>query len=154
MVSKGTQKIITIISFLSLLLFVSSCNTTPSHDELLQLNLNDHDKMAMHIHPFVEIEILGEQQVIPDAIGITQTGMRVIHTHGTDGKLHVESPYPAEFYLQDFFTIWGKTFNRSQIFFYTADDTHTLKVYLNGKEDNRFGEIPLQDGDRIKIVYG
>lgn len=143
-----------LVLIIFILILLSSCNLTPTHEELLQLNLKEHKEMALHIHPTLEIEILGEKQTIPDSIGITKTGMHVIHTHGTDGKLHIESPNPAEFYLKDFFAIWGKTFNKKQIFFYTTDAKHTLKVYLNGIEDNRFGDIPLKDGDRIKIVYG
>ena len=140
------------LGIIALVIILGGCNT-PTHEELLQLNLKDHEEMALHIHPSLEIEILGEKQPLPDHIGITQTGMRVIHTHGTDGKLHVESPYPAEFYLKDFFAIWDKTFNEKQLFLYTTDDKHTLKVYVNEKEDNRFGNIPLKDGDKIKIVY-
>ncbi len=144
---------ISIILSLSIFIVLSSCNFTPTHEELLNLNLKEHKENVLHIHPVLEIEILGEKQTIPDGIGITQNGMRVIHTHGIDGKLHVESPYPAEFYLKDFFIIWDKTFNEKQLFLYTTDDKHTLKVYVNGKEDPRFGNIPLKDGDTIKIVY-
>ena len=144
---------INIVLSLSILFLLISCNTTPTHDELLQLNLKEHKEVTLHIHPTIEIEIMGETQTIPDGIGITNNGMRVIHTHGTDGKLHIESPYPAQFYLKDFFTIWGKTFTQNQLFLYTTDDKHTLKVYVNGKEDPRFGDIPLNDADKIKIVY-
>ncbi len=143
-------KISSILLFLPLLI---ACTIQPTHEEILQLNLKDHNEMALHIHPKIEIEILGEKQTIPENIGITEKGMHAIHTHESDGKLHLESPYPTQFYLKDFFTIWGKTFNKNQIFFYTTDDKHTLKVYLNGKEDNRFSDIPLKDDDVIKIVY-
>ena len=64
--------------------------------------------VALHIHPFLKIEILGEKQVISTDIGVSEKGMRVIHTHDTTGKLHIEAPYPHKFYLRDFFYYLGQ----------------------------------------------
>lgn len=119
----------------------------------LQINLKDHNELAMHIHPVVEIEINGQPHLIPANVGITSAGMRVIHTHDASGTLHVESPYPYSFYLSDFFTIWGKNFNDSCIFNFCEDDTHDLKIFLNGEETDLGPALLLQDKDRIKIVY-
>ena len=138
------------IMFVLLLLLVS-CQTQPK--DPLELNLKDHNNMAQHIHPTLEIEILGENQVIPSDIGISNNLMRVIHTHGTDGKLHIESPFPHQFYLGDFFTIWGKTFNRECIFEHCVDGEHELLMLVDGQPSDLYEGLPLKDGQQIKILY-
>ena len=123
-------------------------------DSMLKFNLAQHTaSLALHIHPTLEIVINGQQQVIPANIGITGRGMRVIHTHDTTGKLHIESPKPFQFHLKDFFTIWGKDFNSTCIFDYCADETHDMKVYANGAEAKEPEQVPLRDLDRIEIIY-
>lgn len=94
-----------------------------------------------------------EKKNTPPDLGHSQAMMKVIHTHDSSGELHVESPVPYQFYLGDFFKIWQKTFNSSCVLDRCIDQDHTLKVFLNGLEDNRFEALPLHDGDNIKIVY-
>lgn len=106
-----------------------------------------------HIHPTLEIQIQNSSMVIPANIGLAHEHHQVIHTHKEDGILHVESPVTRTFYLKEFFEIWGKTFNEQCIFEYCKDQTHELKVYVNGKEDTRFGDIILENDQNIKIVY-
>ncbi len=143
------QLIILLVVFL---LLVSGCASNKPED-LLNLNLREHKNLALHIHPFLEIEIAGQKQIIPPNVGISEAGMRVIHTHDDIGKLHIESPYPHQFYLKDFFSIWGKNFNSTCIFDECADQNHTLQFFVNGIESMEKENIPLRDGNRIKIVY-
>ncbi len=129
-------------------------NTAGTNDNLLSYNLKSHSGgLALHIHPHIDIEINGEKQLIPTNIGISPAGMRVIHTHETDGKLHIESPTPHQFVLKDFFLIWGKTFSSTCIFEHCVDETHELKVYLNDEEQTDIENVPLKDLDMVKIVY-
>ena len=134
--------------FIALLILVGC-----AQQDVMQINLKDHNQLALHIHPHVQIVIDGQDQVIPMNIGITSLGMRVIHTHDTTGKLHVESPVMHQFYLADFFTIWGKRFDDQCIFDKCKDETHDLKLFVNGEESDLFGALPLKDGDQIEIVY-
>ena len=124
------------------------------HNNLLSYNLKSHSGgLSLHIHPHIEIEINGETQAIPANIGISPAGMRVIHTHETDGKLHIESPTPHQFVLKDFFLIWGKNFDETCIFENCIDETHELIVLLNDVEQSDIENVPLKDLDRVKIVY-
>ncbi|HIG93838.1 MAG: hypothetical protein QT02_C0004G0027 [archaeon GW2011_AR9] len=136
---------------LTVLLFLMGCSSQPQ--DPLSINLRDHKQIVQHIHPTLQIEINDQIQLIPADIGITEQGLRVIHTHDEPGILHVESPFPYQFYLKDFFTIWGKRFDSQCIFDSCIDNDHELKVYLDGQEDTRFGDIPLQDDQQIRIVY-
>jgi len=138
-----------IVAMLAVLL--TACASQP--ENILDINLKDHNKLALHIHPILQIEINGQQQMIPANIGISSEGMRVIHTHDATGTLHVESPTPHQFYLQDFFTIWGKEFSDQCIFQHCENETHDLKMYVNGEESGLFGALPLRDKDIIRIVY-
>lgn len=136
---------------LLLILFLSGCSS--QSEDILKLNLREHKNLALHIHPFLEIEVNGIKQVIPANVGISGQGMRVIHTHDDTGKLHIESPYAHQFYLKDFFTIWGKTLSSTCIFGNCADANHTLQFFVNGAKSMDKENIPLKDGDRIKVVY-
>lgn len=122
-------------------------------ENIFEVNLREHKNLAMHIHPFLEIEINGQKYTIPANIGISAKGMQVIHTHDATGKLHIESPYQYQFYLKDFFTIWGKSLNSSCIFEYCEDSRHNLTFYVDGAVSAQRESIPLKDGEMIKIVY-
>ena len=121
--------------------------------DMLKLNLREHKELALHIHPILQIEIVGNNLTIPAEVGISDLGMRVIHTHDTTGKLHAEAPSPFQFHLDDFFEIWGKNLNSTCIFDLCENEKFSLKIYVNGVEVNKSERIPLFDKDLIKIVY-
>jgi hypothetical protein len=123
------------------------------NEELLKVNLRNHNNLALHIHPFLEIEILGEKQAIPNNVGLAGPNMKVIHTHDSTGRLHIETPYPATLYLKDFFTVWGRPFNQTCIFDYCEDENHTLTVTANGGPVEDKENLPFEDGQRIRIIY-
>ncbi len=125
------------------------CLTIPAE----QMDIGGHQNLAVHIHPELEIVISGEKQVIPANIGVSDASMRPIHTHQTDGVLHIEAPCQREFTLPEFFAIWGEPLNRSCIFSYCSNETHTLKVSVNGEERNDFMKYLMRDGDKIVIEY-
>ncbi|HZY94649.1 MAG TPA: hypothetical protein VFE98_07315 [Candidatus Bathyarchaeia archaeon] len=55
-------------------------------------------------------------QLIPANVGSSANCIRPIHTHDASGTLHVETDVNRNYTLQDFFLIWGKSFNASGIF--------------------------------------
>ncbi|HSB46615.1 MAG TPA: hypothetical protein VLD37_01275 [Candidatus Bilamarchaeum sp.] len=127
--------------------------TVPEGTDLLNYRYTEDTRLQLHIHPWLEIWIDGKNESIPANIGIDGGGIRVIHTHDETGKIHVESPWPHEFYLKDFFYIWGKRFDSECIFEFCTDANHTLDVYVDGARSGLYGDIPLEDGQKIKIVY-
>lgn len=145
---------ITIIILASIVFGISYLKPeNPEGGDLLSINLRDHTNLALHFHPFLEIEVDGENQLVPANIGVSNTGMKIAHTHNNDGEIHVETPTRVDVFLYHFFQIWGKEFNSECIFDHCVDETHELKVFVNGVEDNRYENILLKDGDKIKIVY-
>lgn len=134
-------------------LFLSCTLSCSTKTDLLQINVLDHSNLALHIHPTLAIEILGERWAFPANIGITDKKLRVVHTHESDGVLHVESPVPHQFVLGDFFTIWGKTLTSKCVFEYCVDDVHVLEMFVNGEKSDLYENLPLRDKDQIKIIY-
>jgi hypothetical protein len=129
-----------------------SSSKMAGNDDILSACIQ-HKNLAFHTHMVLEIYILDKKQVIPANTGITKRCMHIIHTHDASGELHIESPYYHRFYLKDFFMIWGKTFNRNCIFDYCVDESYTLSFFVNGVENNEYEDLPLRDGDTIRIVY-
>lgn len=106
-----------------------------------------------HIHPHLEIIILGQKQEIPADIGITNSCMNALHTHDNTGEIHVESPEKRDFTLADFFAVWDKTYNKYQIFDFKADDGHSIRQTVNGEETQDYENIILRDEDQIIIYF-
>jgi hypothetical protein len=149
---KRTWVYIGIALLAAIIVFFAFGGKSYTDEEILNINLREHSNLALHIHPHLKIAINGEEYPIPPNIGISATGMRVIHTHESDGNLHVESPVPHQFYLSDFFAIWGKRLTNECIFEYCSSEG-TLKFYVNGEESTLGPDIPLYDRDQIEVVY-
>ena len=121
--------------------------------DVLSIHMKEHTDLQLHTHSELTIEILGETLTIPADIGIDPQGMRVIHTHDDSGKIHMEAPFKHDFYLRDFFTVWGKRFDQRCIMDYCEDDNHTLTMSVNGVETDQRGDLLLLDDDVIVIKY-
>ncbi len=97
-----------------------------------------------HAHPSLSISINGAPYPIP--ITASSSCPQPIHTHTTDGVLHVETDQDVSYTLGDWFLLWGNwadsattaTFNSTQIFSYKAGPGtgHSLNMTVNGNVDN------------------
>ncbi len=125
------------------------CNTIPAPE----MNIGSHSGVSQHIHTQLEIYINGNKEFIPPSVGLGQNFMRPLHTHEADGIIHNESPCARDFTLGEFFSVWGKTFNKNCIFDHCVDENHTLKILVNGKENSEYEDILLKDSDKIQIYY-
>ncbi|MDP3728918.1 MAG: hypothetical protein Q8R18_05725 [bacterium] len=126
-----------------------NCATAP----VTEINIGDHKNILSHIHQTLTITVNGEQIIIPANIGILSGIMRPIHTHDSSGKIHVEGPCQRDFTLEEFFDLWGQTFTEDCIMENCIDETHTLKMYVNGVETTLFGDYILKADDEIEIIY-
>jgi hypothetical protein len=122
----------------------------------------------IHWHPHLEIIIKGEKVVIPANIGIgasyssspfydSMMGMTNVHTHDDSGTLHWEvmmyAPTREDLYLSNFFQVWGKTFNENCIFEFCNGPEGSMKMFVNGKQNNDFERYIIRDGDEIVIEF-
>ena|SRR5206468_2256444 len=109
--------------------------TTPVTDMCVE-----HVSVPYHYHVTLRIVISGSQYTIPGDVGRPPTSpcMRPLHTHATDGVIHIESPVPHEFTLRDFFTVWVQPFTSSQILGYSTGGGHTITMTVNGASSTEF----------------
>ena len=124
-------------------------------------------QQPIHWHPKLKIIIKGEEQFIPQGIGInignnidnqiSSMRMSPTHTHESDGTIHLENnrPWqkPETLTLGYFFNVWEKNFNNSCIFEYCNGENGHLKMAVNGKENFEFDRYMMHDKDEIFIEY-
>ena len=97
--------------------------------------------LVYHSHPNLVVTINGQGVVIP----VTFDGScpQPIHTHTSDGVLHIETDQNQNYTVGDWFLLWGhfandKTqaiFNSTQIFNNKVDATHHITMTVNGVGD-------------------
>jgi hypothetical protein len=112
---------------------------------------------VLHIHQHIDIFVHGKAIAIPALIGIPnpESFISIIHTHDASGLIHVESPVKQDYYLGEFFDIWGVEFDQTHLGGYTPDATNQLLVYINGvKAPGDWRKIVLAAHQEIVVTYG
>jgi hypothetical protein len=95
------------------------------------IQCNAGEQTVTHVHSHLTIFVNGKARVIPYGIGVpgaeaqatahgpfVQTGSCFywLHTHQTDGVIHIESPSTSEtFNLGQFFAEWGQPLTKTQV---------------------------------------
>lgn len=124
------------------------------------------EQLVYHIHVRLTIFVNGHEMKVPAGVGfsqpqITQTpkGPEVasgacvswLHTHTTDGIIHIESPEQKTFTLGNFFDIWGQPLSRTQV----GPAQGKVTVLVNGKLWNGDpSSIPLKAHTQIQLEVG
>ena len=124
-----------------------------------------HGGLTRHDHMYLTIQIEDQFVTIPENVGVNSNtcndsgaNMHVVHTHSSDGKLHLEMQTEEEVELGVFFDIWGQHFDESGIFDYRVNSTHELVMYNrdgNGtlEEIDSFDNYVLLNNQDIIISY-
>jgi hypothetical protein len=101
-----------------------------------------------HIHAHLDIFVNGQSLTVPQSIGIEDnTCLYWLHTHKTDGIIHIESPQPRDFSLGQFFDIWKSTKTGMP----PSDEP---LIYVNGNVvTTKLKDTPLNAHDEIVLVY-
>jgi hypothetical protein len=113
---------------------------------------------AEHIHAYLALFDRGRPVPIPAGIGIPQGAQCLywLHTHNTDGFIHIESPVKRPFTLGQFFDIWGPNLTWTTAGPLAAPGGHLLAISVDGKpwhqSDPR--SIRLHDHQVIVIQNG
>lgn len=113
---------------------------------------------GLHWHPRLAVYINGKKQEFTDNIGLGAVHQKM-HTHAQDykdGVVHMEMQGVVtkdETKLGNFFRIWGKTFNSTQIFDKKNGDGGIVKMLVNGKENKEFENYEMRDGDKIEVKF-
>lgn len=112
-------------------------------------------KQGIHWHVKLNIKINGKDIEIPAGIGLGRIHLP-IHTHNEDGIIHLEfsrTVREKDITLGRFFEIWNKKFSRQCIFDKCVGENSTIKMTVNGIENNDFENYVMQNNDEIEIIY-
>lgn len=99
------------------------------------------EQLSVHYHAHLAIIDGGNTLALPAGIGIDDTHQCLywIHTHNSDGIVHVEAPKSAatrKFNLGNLFDIWGKPLDATHVGATTLTKDQKLVVYVDGKTFN------------------
>ncbi len=102
------------------------------------------EQLVYHIHSHLQVYVDGKPRAIPAAIGMVgpvaqqtpygpfygaQQCYYWLHTHASDGVIHVESPSVRIYTLGNFFNEWNQPLSRTQV----AGDKGKVTAFLNDK---------------------
>lgn len=91
--------------------------------------------VAMHIHPHVTILDHGKAIAIPEDVGrpLGTPCLYWLHTHTTDGIVHVESPAVRSFTLGEFFDVWGQPLSKTAVAGAKPRKGEAVRVFVQGR---------------------
>jgi hypothetical protein len=124
------------------------------------------EQLVYHIHAHLAVFRSGQPYTLPAGVGIpgskavkTNQGpiasggscIYWLHTHTTDGVIHVESPSKAIYTLGDFFDEWHQPLSASQV----ATLKGPVTAFVNGKPWKKTPRaIPLLPHEDIQLEIG
>jgi len=119
------------------------------------INCDALEHTAYHIHAHLTIYMNGKQVAIPQGIGIAsdQSCLYWLHTHTSDGVIHIEFPNQGNPTLGNFLDMWGQSFN-SLGFHNELASSAGWTVYVDGKQvTSNFNQLVLKPHQVITIAY-
>jgi hypothetical protein len=124
------------------------------------------EQLAFHIHAHLTVFLNGSPRQIPGGIGIvdpqsmsTPAGPYVgsgscfywLHTHASDGIIHIESPTVRTYTLGDFFDLWGQPLDAHQV---GPLKGQVVALYNGGSFAGSPRQIPLTPHAQIQLEIG
>ena len=117
------------------------------------LKLPGQSDTVLHYHAHLNIFADGKKVVVPQNLGLDVNNQvySPIHTHDESGVIHIEAD-TKDFRgtLGDVFDVWGVRFDKDCLGGYCGG----VKVWVNGKPVNQYGDLELQSHDAVTIVAG
>jgi hypothetical protein len=131
-----------------------------------QVKCQTSEPTIFHIHAHLTIVVHGTARQVPAAIGIpgaqaqsTQQGPFIssgtcfywLHTHASDGIIHIESPIHRTYTLGDFFDEWGQPLAPDQV----GPVAGPVTALYNGQVyQGNLRDIPLTAHAQIQLEVG
>jgi len=101
---------------------------------------------GLHWHAHLTIEVDGKNVPIQADIGLGAEE-KPIHTHDTDGVIHMEFPgevHQKDLELRQFFKEWGRDI---------TSFGPNMHMQVNGATSTEYGRYVMHDGDEIVLQY-
>ncbi len=110
---------------------------------------------TMHTHANVQVFVHGEQETVPENIGIFDNAATSIHTHTADGVVHMESSTVRDFTLGEFFDVWGVRLTSRCLGGYCTQGGDVLQVFKGGQEvTGSIRGVVLDDQSVVVVTFG
>ncbi|MBS3145475.1 hypothetical protein J4414_01600 [Candidatus Woesearchaeota archaeon] len=118
-------------------------------------------KGQIHWHADLDVEICGEKQDLPNPFGNEHLGSPLLHTHD-DERIHVEGSVrkASDITLEKYLSNIGVKNDREERDILKTKDGDLCKgkegkwaLLVNGKEDERFLDYSIRDGDRYLLKF-
>ncbi len=105
--------------------------------------------LTFHIHAHLDVFVDGHTYAVPAFIGIKdKTCLYWLHTHNSDGIIHIEAPQTQDFELSQFLDVWKSTGS-------TPAPSGDPIIYINGQVvSTTLANTKLNAHDEIVLVYG
>ncbi len=143
----------------------SPSTTTPAAADGVQCKPGE--QLAYHIHAHLAVFDNGTLYALPPGIGIPGSQVEEspqygpvavggqcyfwLHTHTSDGIIHIESPERRIFTLGDFFGVWRQPLSADRV----ADLHGRITAFVNGKAWHKSpSAIPLLSHEDIQLEIG
>jgi hypothetical protein len=102
------------------------------------IKCESNEQLAVHYHAHLSIVVAGNESVLPAGIGIDNTDQCLywMHTHQTDGVVHIEAPKSAatrKFTLGNLFDVWKKPLDSTHVGDTTIGSGQKLEIFVDGK---------------------
>jgi hypothetical protein len=141
-----------IVAILAVIIYsLDHPNSTASTFPLVDtIECDTTEYTVFHVHAHLDIFVNSNPLTIPAFIGIEDnTCLYWLHTHATNGVIHIESPQERGFTLGQFFDIWKSTSTGMPL-----ADSEPI-IYVNGQAvTTSLKDTPLNAHDEIVLVYG
>ena len=133
----------------------------PSPDDVEQrvkaanLPYDPFEHTEVHYHSHLDIFVNGQPEPVAPSIGREDRSFfSALHTHTTNGALHIEAPAEQLFTLGMLFTEWGVRLNPRCVGGYCKPATK-IAAYVDGTLDTEpLPKIALRKGREIALVIG
>jgi hypothetical protein len=110
---------------------------------------------TLHEHANVQVFVNGEQQPVPQGIGITEDGLASLHTHTGDGLVHVESSQVRDFTLGEFFDVWGVFLSETCVGAHCEQGQEELIVFVDGERvSGPIRDVVFDDQSVVVVTFG
>jgi len=150
--------VLAVAGIVYLVITQSQTPANPAYPAIDSISCDQLEQSAFHIHAHVSVYINGQSVSIPGNVGIAgdpsaPSCFYWLHTHSTDGVIHIEAPNGVSPTLKNFLDIWRTKFPQlgypDQL-----DFTNGWQVYVNGQPfAGDFHTIPLQAHTLITLAY-
>lgn len=152
-----------LLGFIGAVFFQVNAIINPAHPAINGIPCDTSGMtVKFHIHAHLTIYINGKKAAIPQGIGIPTDGSCIywLHTHTSDGIIHIEAPQQqSNEALDDFLAIWTEGFPKLG-YPPQLNLTTGWKIYIDGKlfpgavNSPVHTEVPLASHDAITLEYG